>query len=111
VAICNQSQKCVGLQSRLEYHLTDMLFGQFTHCRFKPSGRLSAAFRQNRGLLEISSGGASLIVGQCSEQLGCEIQEDRSFTISSEQIGGVFVTNPPRKQEYARRLWRASDPE
>jgi hypothetical protein len=34
-----------------------------------------------------NSGGGSLKVAQCGEQLGCEIQENGSFTIFPEQIG------------------------
>jgi hypothetical protein len=74
-------------------------------------GRLSNGFDQNGGLLEMqSTGGGSLIVDQCTEQLGCEIQEDGSFTTFPD--GSVLsATNPPRtlnmRVVYGGRLTRS----
>lgn len=68
-----KSPKTSAFNPRLKYHLTDTLFGQFTHCRFKPSGRVTADFFQSGGFLEMQGiGGGSLIVAQCNEQLGYE---------------------------------------
>jgi hypothetical protein len=76
-------KKRLALNPHLEYHLTDTLFRQFSFPiqTFGPTEALvsskTAGFLKCRAVVA-----CSLIVAQCSEQLGCEIRADGTLNLS-----------------------------